>query len=289
MYSSAAGVGAFQTKTFMLPDGDPGTAKTIRLIRQLVAEGIRDPRIRRAAVEILHQAGIQAHDEPGEVRAVYNWVLRNIRFTKDMVDREMLQPAADILATRAGDCDCINAILLPALLGSIGYATKAVTIKANPDDPESFSHVFLAAYLPASGQWVTLDAARQGAGWGVSPESYWAIEEWPLTDSARSLGYFPRPRPRTSYRRGLRGLRGLGQLPADITSILQSVPSIETGAAQIVAASNMPTYPAYSVYPTTAGYPAGYPYGNTLSVSSSISPVVWIAGGLLLVLTMVKK
>ena len=139
----ASGVGAYQTKTFIFPDGEPGTAKSIAAIRQLVAEGIRDPRVRRTATEILHAYGVPAHDELAEVWAIYQWVLQNIRFTKDMVDREMLQPAADILITRAGDCNCINAILLPALLGSIGYSTRAVTIKANPSDPESFSHIFV--------------------------------------------------------------------------------------------------------------------------------------------------
>lgn len=280
----AAGVGAFETKTFILRDGDPGTAQTIRLIRQLVTEGIRDPRVRRSAVEILHAAGTQAHDELAEVQAIYNWVLSNIRFTKDMVDREILQPAADILTTRAGDCDDINAILLPSLLGAIGYAARAVTIKANPEDPDSFSHVLVKIYLPASGQWVVLDAARPGAAWGVMPERYWAVEEWPLTESARSLGYFPRPRMRRAYRHG----RGVGQLPQDLTSILQSVPSIEQGAAQIVAASNIPQVPVYSAYgiPTTA---SGVAAPGTFGVSGTVSPMVWIIGGLALVFLIGRK
>lgn len=192
----ATGVGAYQTKTFVFPDGEPGTRKSLAAIQQLVREGIRDPRIRRAASDVLHLYNVPAYDELGEVRAIYKWVLSNIRFTKDMVDREMFQPAADILITRAGDCDCINAILLPALLGTIGYPTKAITIKSNPDDPDSFSHVFIKVMLPSSGQWVALDAARPGAGWGVRPEVYWEAKEWPLTEPVHpqlgGLGRTPR-------------------------------------------------------------------------------------------------
>lgn len=276
----ASGAGSYQTKTYMLPDGDPGTARTMDLIRRLVAQGIKDPRVRRAAVEILHSAGAAAHNETAEVQAIFQWVLSNIRFTKDMVDREMLQPAADILITRAGDCDDINAILLPSLLGAIGYATRAVTIKANPEDPESFSHVFLKVYLPASGEWLSLDAAQPGASWGAAPEQYWAAAEWPLTDSARSLGsLFPRPGARRSR-------TPLGQF--NWSSLLQSVPSIESGAAQIVSAANQPQFP-YGIYPTTqTGAVAPGTFGVTATGGISTS-VLLVAGLGIVALLMLSR
>lgn len=278
--NASAGARSYQTKTYMLPDGDPGTAKTMELIRRLVRQGIKDPRVRRAAVEMLHSAAAPAHDEAAEVRAIYEWVVSNIRFTKDMVDREMLQPAADILISRAGDCDDINAILLPSLLGAIGYATRAVTIKASPEDPDSFSHVFLKVYLPASGGWMGLDAAQPGASWGATPGQFWAAAEWPLTDSARALGsLFPRPGARRSR-------PGLGQF--NWGSLLQSVPSIESGAAQIVSAANQPQYPY--IYPATAaGAVAPGTFGVTATGGISTS-VLLVAGlGIVALLMLSRK
>jgi len=256
---NVAGVGAYQTKTFILPDGEPGTSKTIAALQQLVREGIRDPRIRRAATEILHANQVSAHHELAEVWAIYQWVLANIRFTKDMVDREMLQPAADILITRAGDCDCINAILLPALLGAIGYGTRAVTIKGNPTDPDSFSHIFIKVYLPASGEWIPLDAARPGAGWGVTAEVFWDVKEWPLTEGARALGNLPR--------------FGLGQF--EWSNLFESLPKIESGAAQVVGAARAPTY-----YPATAYGPAPGTFSVGGGVTGGGVPMGWIVAGL---------
>jgi len=182
-------LGAWQTYRFQLPDGDAGVADTIAYIRQLVDEGLVDPRIRRVATEILRGAGIAPYDELGEVRAVFEWVKnwRNIRFTKDMVGKEMLQPAWSILESGAGDCDCINAILLPSLLGAIGYPTRAVTIAADDSDPNNFSHIFIEALVDTGyngTQWIPLDVARPGAAWGRVPESFYRLKRWPLMEAA---------------------------------------------------------------------------------------------------------
>jgi transglutaminase-like putative cysteine protease len=265
---NAAGVGAYERRTFQFFDGERGTAQTIDAIKQLVQEGLSDPRIRRAATDILHAAAIPAHDELGEVWAIYRWVLQNIRFTGDMVDREMLQPAADILISRAGDCDDINAVLIPALLGSIGYPSRAVTIKSNPDDPDNFSHIYVEVLLPRANRWIPLDAAREGAAWGHTPEHYWEIRRWPLTEGAKvpTLGYFPRPRARY----------GLGQDGGfDWGSLIRAAPGLESGAAQIVSAARAPT-----LYIPPGGY-AGAAAPGTFNVSAAggASSMVWIIAG----------
>jgi hypothetical protein len=181
-------VGGYESIRFFLPDGDPGVEQTIELIRQLVDEGLTDPRVRRVATEIVRNAGVAPYSELGEVHAVFEWVRnpRNIRFFKDMVGKEMLQPAWSVLESGAGDCDCINAIVLPSLLGAIGYATRAVTVAADDSDPGNFSHIYIEALVSesAGGYWVPLDVARPGAAWLRTPEQYTRIKRWPLMDAA---------------------------------------------------------------------------------------------------------
>ena len=142
-------VGPYQSIRFTLPDGDAGVADTIaKYIRRLVDEGLSDPRIRRVATEVLRHAGVAPYDDLGEIRAIFDWAVnwRNMRFVRDPVGKEMLQPAWSILESGAGDCDCINAILLPSLLGAIGYATRAVTIATDPADRRAFSHIYIEAW-----------------------------------------------------------------------------------------------------------------------------------------------
>jgi len=182
-------VGAWQTIRVPLSDGDPGVDETIGYIRQLVDEGLCDPRVRRVATEIIRGAGVLPYDELGEVRAIFEWARnwRNVRFFKDMVGKEMLQPAWSILESGAGDCDCINAILLPSLLGAIGYPTRAVTVAADPADPGQFSHIYIEVLVDdgsEGGAWIPLDVARPGAAWGKMPEHFWRIRRWPLMDAA---------------------------------------------------------------------------------------------------------
>jgi len=62
---------------------------------------------------------IQAFDFVGEIRSIFDWVRRNIRFFKDIDGVETLRTAREILTIRGGDCDDINAVLLPSLLLTI--------------------------------------------------------------------------------------------------------------------------------------------------------------------------
>jgi hypothetical protein len=278
-------VGPWQTIRFQLPDGDAGTADTISYIRQLVDEGLTDPRVRRLATEIVRSAGVAPFDDLGEVRAIFEWVrdAHHIRFFRDMVGKEMLQPAWSIIESQAGDCDCINAILLPSLLGAIGYPTRAVTVASDPADAGNFSHIFIEVLVNQDrngGDWIPLDVARPGARWGRVPERFWRLRRWPLMDSADTgESGVERSQHSRAYLNGLRQPRGgvmrtrrimprfgLGRLGQDdddgstlqdlsqaLTPVLQTIPGIETGVAQIVKAGNTPT--SGSALPVTTAYP----------------------------------
>jgi len=101
-----------------LLNGEPGTAQTIALMRQLIDSALSDPSFIRFATDLVRS--VQAFDDIGEAEALYNWVHRHIRFTEDPVTKEKLYPPQELLKIRAGDCDDIS-MLLGAFLLAVGY------------------------------------------------------------------------------------------------------------------------------------------------------------------------
>jgi hypothetical protein len=266
-----------------LLDGDDGTAQTVQYIRQLVDDGKKDPRVNRTTGEILRRARVRPYDERGEVRAIFDWVLRNIRFTKDPEGKECLRPAATTLAWGFGDCDDINAILLPAMLGTVGYRTRIVTIASHPADPSQFTHVYCEVHL--DGRWVPLDAARKNTKFGVHPRQRFRHRVWSLVaDEYKDLRGLACGGACDMRRRRLLGtharLDGLGQDGFDWGSFSDIVGSIGKSTSSIIQAARAPAgivYPSAGLYPSPYGAPAVSPYG----VSPYGSPgVVGTLGGI---------
>ena len=253
-------------------DGDRGTAQTIPYAKQLIAEGMVDAGVRNLAVS--YCSGVPSNDELAEMQAIFNGVLRDFRYIKDPVGTQLLQPAPGVLKTRAGNCATLNLVLLPSLLGSVGYPTRAVTIKADMDRPKEFSHVDIEAQS-SDGRWIPLDVARSNPVFGKEPEYYWARKNWPLTFGASAGAGFLQGYGGLAMRRGIgsqpvmimrksrfpRGPAsffshpvqvplpasggpikcGMGQNEEDDTAILAAAtPSILTGVAQVVKAANTP-------------------------------------------------
>jgi len=171
-----------------LLSGDMGTTQTIDKIRELVDGAWRDAEVRRFAFEIVHNAGAQPYDKTAQALAIYNWVSASTYFLNDPVNKEMLMPVRELLrmyretGAIPGDCDDINATLLPALLGAIGIDTRLVTVASDGRDPSIFSHIYAEAKL--GGEWIPLDAARPGAQWGLAPDIYYRRAWWALDSDA---------------------------------------------------------------------------------------------------------
>lgn len=158
--------------------GDGGTSQTIDLIRQAVWQGLQDARVRAQLAAIVQ--GIPAYDSLAEARAIYAWVLRNIRFTNDPVGHETVSTPNWILTHRIGDCDDINAVLIPTLIMSAGIPARLVTVSNDPSDPSRFSHVYAEAEI--NGHWLPLDAARPSASFGTTVAQYRRKRVWSLVD-----------------------------------------------------------------------------------------------------------
>jgi len=276
--------GGYSLQSEPLLAGDDGTAQTIARIRGLVEQGKKDPRVNRTAGTILRGARVAPYDDAGEVRAVYSWVLRNIRFTKDPEGKECLRPAATTLEWGFGDCDDINAILLPSLLGSIGYHTRIVTIASHPGAPEQFSHVYAEVLLGDC--WIPIDAARKGTRFGSAPQRRFRKRVWSLVadeyQDLRGLGCCGAPGAACAgcaMRRRTLGThmrlgryfpsRALGQDGFDWGSFSDIANSVGAATSSIVRAVNAPAIP---VYPSMPAYPSPLPPGYVPPVAPGLLP-----------------
>lgn len=233
-----------------MPTGDRGTEFTVAKIRELVHQGMTDQLINRQAMAIVHAAGVQPFDFAGEIRAVFDWVRRSIRFFKDIDGVETLRTAHEILTIRGGDCDDINAVLMPSLLLTIGHSVRLVTISSDADAPRQFSHIYCEVEI--GNQWVPLDAARRDPQFGKGPNNYFRKRIWSLTDSnyrdvSGLAGYYsstPRRRQR----------RKLGDFDDVASDIAQIVGAVGPATAQIINATNSGIHasiPGFAINPAT--------------------------------------
>ena len=102
-----------------IPEGYRGTLTTAQHIATLVKQGAKDFCVRQTAIDILLQSNVQPKDYIGEINALFQWVQRNIRYTKDTAHVEVLHSARRMLELRAGDCDDF-AILLGQCCNRLG-------------------------------------------------------------------------------------------------------------------------------------------------------------------------
>ncbi len=146
-----------------IPKGYAGTRKTVQAMQGLIREGAKDFYIRQKAIDILFGGNVRPKDYLAEIKALFGWVQHNVRYTRDPFRLEVLHSARRMLQLRAGDCDDM-AILLGAMLESIGHPVRLVLTGPDPLRPNLFTHVYLEAFH--KGQWIPLDPTMpHPAGW----------------------------------------------------------------------------------------------------------------------------
>jgi hypothetical protein len=113
-----------------VPSGNRGTLATAGIIAGLIRDGAKDFRVRQKAIEIFRVSGVPPKDRFGEIRSLFEWVRRNIRYTRDIFRVELLHTARRMLELRAGDCDDMT-ILLGAMLMSTGHPVWPASARTN--------------------------------------------------------------------------------------------------------------------------------------------------------------
>lgn len=267
-----------------LQRGDAGVEQTIDLIRRIVDDGVKDPFVNRTAIDILRRANAPNFDRDAKLRALYEYVQwPNFLYVEDPVGpfgpKETVRPVRDLLSIRAGDCDDFT-VLLAALAGTIGIATRAVTIAADPRAPRDFTHIYPEAEV-APGRWVPLDAARPGAMYGVGAPVYFRKRIWSLTDSTyRDVSGGGSDGRLVS---SLNGYTVLGDVGPNVPA--EDISAVGQGVANIISASKGNPFGSFQTPYTPIAQPAGYgipgypggPTGASLSLAGA-SPLWWILG-----------
>jgi hypothetical protein len=254
-----------------LANGPAGTAQTVAVIRKLISQALMDRDVNELALNLVRN--VAPYDFLGEAFADWDWVVRNIAFRRDVTGYETLRSVQEILKVGAGDCDDINGVLLPALLMSIGHRVRLVTVATDPSAPGEFTHIYPEVLI--RGEWIPIDAATKNPQWGVAPTGYFRKRVWSLTDSSSH------------------DLAGLGQ--STTQEILSAIPGIETSAASLVAAANLPSTTPIVLSPSgqilSSGSvltPAGQSYYSGAG-GSSLGWIILLGGGLLLVAALGRR
>jgi hypothetical protein len=152
-----------------VPRGPAGTLATARMIRCMILRGAKDFFVRQKAIQIFCAYQVRAKDRLGEVCALFDWVRRNIRYTRDIFRVELLHAARRMLELRAGDCDDMT-ILLGAMLVSTGHPVRLVLVGFQRQKPNVYTHIY--PEVRVGGHWVAIDAtSRHPIGW--SPPALW--------------------------------------------------------------------------------------------------------------------
>lgn len=152
-----------QIEVRSIPSGYKGTLKTVGHVARLIREGAKDFYVRQKAIDILIAQSVKPKDYTGEIKALFEWVQQNVRYTKDPFQAEALHSARRMLELRAGDCDDMT-IVLGSMLEAIGHPVRLVITGPSPTRPDLYTHIYLEVFC--KGLWIPLDATMPHAmGW----------------------------------------------------------------------------------------------------------------------------
>lgn len=176
-------------------DPDQGTAETVDRMQSAAIEDSNSGPVIRATLQAL--AGAQP-ESLNKVAAIYRYCATKIRFVQDDrvlravmgLDNELdflIHPARLLTMARpAEDCDGFTMLACSMLLAA-GVPCEIITIKADPDDPDLFSHVYNEAQLE-DGSRVVMDcsqAAQHGYPLGWEAPGWYERRGWGLMQPAR--------------------------------------------------------------------------------------------------------
>jgi transglutaminase-like putative cysteine protease len=176
-----------KTYDVKLSDSNKATYESVEVIKKLIDEGKKDIIVRTLAEKITQY--LPEKDYKREVKAIYNFVVRRLRYTKDIHKVETVHRARELLKRHKKAADCDDYVILTAsLLQSIGHPVRIVIIGNNYKDKEDYSHIYMQVNV--NSKWITLDGSVPGAKMGWEAPKY-ATKKIINLDGYQSLGEEP--------------------------------------------------------------------------------------------------
>lgn len=137
---------------------DISTSQTVSIIKQLAIASSKSAIVLSALHSATNNLSVGTTKQRVIARAIFYWIKSHVRFTEDEVliwqglgidrlDKELLIPPITLLNMKEpmGDCDDFS-LLGASLLLAGGIPCSLITIAADTEDPEKFSHIYLKAY-----------------------------------------------------------------------------------------------------------------------------------------------
>jgi transglutaminase-like putative cysteine protease len=145
-----------------IPEGSRGTEMTLAAMRDAVtgSEGAHNAEVRHLAQKIVEGLPPKAYEQ--EVRAIYDFMRANVRYTLDPRGLEWVQtPWYTLLVSGMGDCDD-HATAIAGLAISLGHGAGFRTVKGDPGRPDDWSHVYPVIGIRENGvpRWIPLDTTE---------------------------------------------------------------------------------------------------------------------------------
>jgi hypothetical protein len=140
----------------------------VRLLRGLVwlpQGGLRDPLMRQLGLAVTQ--GCTARDDLCELKAIFDFVVKNVRYTGDVAFRDTFQSALRTLQFGGGDCDD-HSILAATLAMENGFTMKW---RITSNTGATWDHIYSLAGVPKHrpARWVALDTTLGAGRFGREP------------------------------------------------------------------------------------------------------------------------
>ena len=257
----------FESQLLAIASGKEGTKQTLEVMRRAVLDGTKDSAIPMIARMLV--VGAPEKDQWAESLYLFQFVADNIRYVKDIYDREtVLYPRATI-EVGSGDCDD-KAVLFAALAHSIGHQSRFTAVRLPGKD--IFTHVYPELFI--GGAWRPYELTVPGAQPGVLPAKF---EEF------LSLEVVQEDKDNMYWNNVLKSINnpvsGLGDIPSWYRSLYSGVLSWQEKLANLARIlEEVPRYPEY------AKQGQQIKTAETALKEWLTHPMTWVTGGVLLLL-----
>lgn len=129
--------------------------------------GLRDPDMRRIGLAVTRACAARSDD--CELRAVFDFIVKNVRYTGDITTKDTFQTALRTLQFAGGDCDDM-AILVATLVMENGFTPRwRITSNTGATWDHIFTLVGTPKHKPA--RWTVLDTTLGVGRFGDAPRS----------------------------------------------------------------------------------------------------------------------